>query len=82
MTRLPTIRPDSGAATSIAPAIGSVYRPASNGERPRDVCRYRVLRNRKPPIAANIPTAVTEAPANGAERKKRTSISGWRRRSS
>ena len=41
-----------------------------------------MLRNRKPPTAANTPTAVTEAPANGTERKKRISTSGSRRRSS
>jgi hypothetical protein len=38
--------------------------------------------NRKPPSVMNAQTAITVAPANGALRKKRGSISGSRRRSS
>ena len=41
-----------------------------------------MLRNRKPPCAANAHTAIVLAPENGALRKKRISISGSRRRSS
>ncbi len=38
-----------------------------------------MLRNRKPPSAANALTAIAVAPENGALRKKRSSISGSRR---
>jgi hypothetical protein len=78
----PTSRPDSGATTAVAPAIGSVYRPACSAENPRTSCRYSAFRNRKPLIAANAHTAMTVAPENGTLRKKRRSRSGSVRRGS
>ncbi len=78
----PTRYPDSGAKNSVMPAIGSRYRPASSADSPRVSWRYSVLRNRKPPSAANAATAITKAPVNGALRKNRSSSSGSRRRGS
>src|SRR2546429_506086 len=54
--RAGTIRPASGAQTAIVTAIGSRYSPAASGLNPRTSCRYKVLRNRNPPIAANAAT--------------------------
>src|SRR6476661_5410334 len=62
--RAATIRPASGAQTAIVTAIGSRYSPAASGLKPRTSCRYKVLRNRNPPIAANAATALAVAPEN------------------
>jgi len=80
--RAATIRPASGAQTAIVTAIGSRKSPAASGLYPRTSCRYKVLRNKKPPIAANAVTAVAVAPENGALRKNLGSMSGSSRRSS
>src|SRR6516162_2961032 len=74
--RLPVIRPDSGASSTVIAAIGSVYRPACSAERCRASWRYSVLRNRKPASAENALTAIKTAPVNGALRKNRRSSSG------
>ena len=75
-------RPDSGAKITVTAASGSVSSPACSAEYPRTSCRYSVLRNRKPPSAANALTAITVAPENGALRKNLRSSSGSRRRGS
>ena len=74
--RRPTRRPDSGANTSVISAIGSVYRPALSAEYPRISCRYSVFRNRNPPSAANVQTAIALALENGTLRKNLSSSSG------
>ncbi len=80
--RVPISRPDSGAHRKVGTAIGSIHRPASRALSPRTFWRYSVDRKRNPPSAANEVTAVTVAPLNGAERKKRRSMRGSRRRGS
>src|SRR5690606_3588963 len=78
--RSPTRRPAIGAQITDAAAIGRVIRPALIGDRPRTSCRYRVLRNRKPPVAAKAITAQATALENGALPKNRGSSSGSSRR--
>lgn len=80
--RLPTSRPASGAHRKVGTAIGSIHSPACRALSPRTFCRYSVDRNRKPPSAAKALTAMTVAPLNGAERKKRRSMRGSARRGS
>ena len=80
--RAATMRPDSGASSTVIAASGSMYRPACSGEYPRTSCRYSVLRNRNPPSAANAQIAITVAPENGALRKNLSSIRGSRCRGS
>ena len=80
--RRPTMRPDSGAHSTIMAAIGSVARPASSGDSPRPCCRYSVLRKRNPANAANAATAAATDAENGIDRKKRRSINGSSRRGS
>src|SRR6202522_2144103 len=46
------IRLEATAAIAMAAAIGARCSPASRGDRPRASCRYKVVRNRKPPSAS------------------------------
>ena len=74
--RRPTRRPDSGDASTVMTASGTVASPAWSGESPRASCRYSVLRNRKPPNAAKAATEMTIDDENGSDRKKRRSTRG------
>ena len=76
------MRPDSGDATTVMTAIGTVASPAWTGERPRTSWRYSVFRKRNPPNAANAATEMTIDDANGIDRKNRRSTSGSSRRGS
>src|SRR3954447_13749201 len=78
----PTIRPDSGEATTVMKDIGTVGRPDWTGDRPRTSWRYRVFRSIKPPNAANAAIEMTIDDANGTDRKNRRSMSGCGRRGS
>ena len=80
--RRPTMRPDSGDATIVITAIGTVASPAWIGEKPRTSWRYSVFRKRNPPNAANAATEMAIDDENGTERKNRRSISGSSRRGS
>jgi hypothetical protein len=80
--RFATRRPDSGLNTAVTAAIGRVNRPAFIAEYARTSCRYSVLRNRNPASAMKAHTAMTVAPLNGIDLKKRSSISGSSRRPS
>jgi uncharacterized protein YcfJ len=62
--------------------IGSSVRPARSALKPRTSCRYRVVRKRKPALAAMAQTAVALAALNGTDLKNRKSISGSGRRGS
>ncbi len=80
--RRPTMRPESGDATTVMRASGTVASPAWIGERSRTSWRYRVFRKRNPPKAANAATEMLIDEANGIDRKKRGSMRGSSRRGS
>ena len=71
MTRLA-----SGAHTAISAGMGAIVSAARSTGMPRTSCRYSVVRNRKPAIAATAHTAVTAAALNGRLRNMAGSIIG------
>jgi len=70
------IRLASGAHTAISAGMGAIVSAARSTGMPRTSCRYSVLKNRKPAIAATAHTAVTAAALNGRLRNMAGSIIG------
>ena len=78
----PTIRPESGATTTVIAAIGSVSRPGVQRAVAAHVLQVQGVEEQEAAQAGERATAIERRPAERVLRKKRRSISGSGRRGS